>query len=65
MSNDIQELTIPENFNEWELLDLFIKSCNGYIALVDLGDDKFMMCYNFDWYYLAIQWFERFGYERP
>ena len=65
MRNDIQELTIPENFNEWELLDLFVKSCNGYIALVDLGDDKFIMCHDFDWYYLASQWFERMGYERP
>lgn len=65
MSNEIRELTIPENFNEWELLDLFVKSCNGYLALVDLGNNKFVICYDFDWYYLASQWFERLDYERP
>ena len=65
MSNDIQELTIPENFKEWGLLELFVKSCNEYIALVGLCDNKYLICYDFDWCYLAIQWFERLGYERP
>lgn len=64
MNNEIRMFTIPGNFNEWELLDLFVKSCNGYLALVDLVDSKIMMCYDFDWYYLASQWFERLGYER-
>lgn len=66
MSKEIHELSIPENFKEWGLLDLFVKSSNGYLALVDFkGIEKFIMCYDFDWYYFAGQWFERLGYERP
>ena len=65
MKSEIRVLSIPENFKEWGLLDLFVKSCNGYLALVDLGESKYMMCYDYDWYYLAAQWFERMGYERP
>lgn len=65
MNNEIRNLSIPENFKEWDLLDLFIKACNGYLALVDLkGAEKFLICYDFDWYYIACQWFERLGYEK-
>lgn len=65
MNNKIHELAIPENFKEWCLLELFVKACNGYLALVDFkGNGKFLICYNFDWYYFACQWFECMGYEK-
>ena len=65
MNKELRDLSIPEGFKEWDLLDLFIKSCNGYLTLVEFKDyNKFMLCYDFDWYYFACQWFERLGYER-